>query len=73
MTGFALILAKDGTPIQPGGAPTLASTVGGDATLAGEFTYRDGRAPSGPGEVTLDARSAEGGGRVNLGILTLGR
>src|SRR5699024_3479622 len=64
VTGFALILDKDGAPIQPGGAPTLASSVGGDARLAGEFTYQQGRAPSDPDEVTIDARSAEGAGFV---------
>ena len=28
VTGFALVLDKDGKPIQPGGAPTLGSSVG---------------------------------------------
>ena len=64
VTGFALILDKEGVPIQPGGAPTLASTVGGDATLAGDFTFREGRAPSGSGEVSIDAGSAAGAGFV---------
>ena len=64
VTGFALILDKDGVPIQPGGAPTLASTVGGDVALAGDVTYRAGSAPHGPDQATIDARSAEGAGFV---------
>ncbi len=60
VTGFALLLDKAGRPIQPGGAPTLATSVGGSAALAGDFTLRQGRMPSGPTEVTIDARSATG-------------
>jgi putative ABC transport system permease protein len=60
VTGFALLLDKAGTPIQPGGAPTLATSVGGNAALAGDFSLRQGRMPSGPTEVTIDARSATG-------------
>ena len=60
VTGFALLLDKTGSPIQPGGAPTLATSVGGNAALAGDFTLRQGRMPSGPTEVTIDARSATG-------------
>lgn len=58
LTGFALILDKDGEPIQPGGAPTLGASTSADERLAGAFTYRDGRAPSGADEVALDAASA---------------
>jgi putative ABC transport system permease protein len=58
VTGFALILDADGVPIQPGGAPTLGTSVGGDAQLAGAVGFREGRAPTGPGEVAIDARSA---------------
>ncbi|USQ78083.1 ABC transporter permease [Ornithinimicrobium cryptoxanthini] len=62
VTGFALILDKDGAPIQPGGAPTLGTSVSASTDLTGAFTYRDGRPPQGLGEVTIDARSAEGAG-----------
>jgi putative ABC transport system permease protein len=62
VTGFALILDKDGKPIQPGGAPTLGSSVGKDPRLAGDFSFRDGRAPAGPHEVALDAGSAHKAG-----------
>lgn len=64
VTGFALLLDKAGAPIQPGGAPTLASSVGGNAALAGDFTLRQGRMPSGPSEMTIDARSATGASYV---------
>lgn len=60
VTGIALLLDKTGTPIQPGGAPTLATSVGGNAALAGDFTLRQGRMPIGPTEMTIDARSATG-------------
>ena len=58
VTGFALILDKDGVPIQPGGAPTLGASVGGDDQLAGGFTFREGEAPAGLGEIAIDAGSA---------------
>jgi putative ABC transport system permease protein len=58
LTGYALILGKDGEPIQPGGAPTLGASTSADDRLSGAFTYRDGRAPTGAGEVALDAGSA---------------
>ena len=58
LTGFALILDKQGQPIQPGGAPTLGASTSVDPRLAGDVTYRSGRAPSGRGEVALDASSA---------------
>ena len=58
LTGFALILDKDGEAIQPGGAPTLGASTSVDERLAGDFSFRDGRAPSGPDEVALDAASA---------------
>lgn len=58
LTGFALILDKDGEPIQPGGAPTLGSGTHTDPRLAGGFSYRAGRAPHGPHEVAIDAATA---------------
>jgi len=64
VTGFALLLDKTGTPIQPGGAPTLATSVGGNAALAGDFSLRSGRMPRGPAEATIDARSATGASYV---------
>ena len=46
VTGFALILDKNGEPIQPGGAPTFGASIG-DTRLAGDFAYRQG--PHRPG------------------------
>ena len=61
VSGFALILDKDGEPIQPGGAPTFGASVG-DPRLAGDFTYRQGEPPVGPHEVAIDAATAEKAG-----------
>ncbi|MCW2634177.1 MAG: putative transporter integral rane protein [Blastococcus sp.] len=58
VTGFALILDREGKPIQPGGAPTLGTTVGGDEKLAGAVGFREGHAPAGAHEVAIDAGSA---------------
>jgi putative ABC transport system permease protein len=58
VTGFALMLDQDGDPIQPGGAPTIGSSLAGDEGLASGFTFRDGRAPGGSDEVAIDAGSA---------------
>ncbi|MDQ1532232.1 MAG: putative transport system permease protein [Microbacteriaceae bacterium] len=60
VTGFALILDKNGHPIQPGGAPTLGA--GSDGGLGSGFSIRSGRVPTGPGEVALDAGSAKKAG-----------
>ena len=45
--GFALVLDKDGDPIQPGGAPTIGTSLTADRRLAGAATFREGRTPSG--------------------------
>jgi putative ABC transport system permease protein len=62
--GFAVIIDKDGEAIQPGGAPTFGTSVGGDERLMGEATFRQGRAPSGADEMAIDARTAEHAGFV---------
>ncbi|HLN76789.1 MAG TPA: FtsX-like permease family protein [Nocardioidaceae bacterium] len=62
VNGFALILDKHGTPIQPGGAPTIGASTSGDERLAGAFSYRDGGSPKGSGEVALDAATAKKAG-----------
>lgn len=61
VTGYALILDKHGKPIQPMGAPTIAASVG-DTRLAGDFSYRQGRAPIGPDQVAIDAATARKAG-----------
>ena len=58
--GYALITDADGKPIQPQGAPTLGASMPADELL-GEITFRSGTAPQGPGEVAIDASSAEKG------------
>ncbi|MBJ7356274.1 ABC transporter permease [Nocardioides sp.] len=62
--GFAIIIDKDGEAIQPGGAPTFGTNVGGDERLMGEVSFREGRAPSGPEEMAIDARTVEKAGFV---------
>jgi putative ABC transport system permease protein len=64
VTGYALILDKDGEPVQPGGAPTLGASYTTDPDLAGGFTLRDGAAPHGPEDVVLDAATAKAHGFV---------
>lgn len=60
--GFALVLDKHGDPIQPGGAPTIGTSVTADRELAGAATFREGRTPSGAQEMALDARTAKEAG-----------
>ena len=62
--GFAIIIDKDGEAIQPGGAPTFGTSVGGDERLMGDAVFRQGRAPSGADEMVVDARTAETAGFV---------
>jgi putative ABC transport system permease protein len=61
VNGFALVLDKDGKPMQPGGAPTIGGSIG-DSRLAGDFTFRQGRQPSGADELALDAQTAKKAG-----------
>jgi putative ABC transport system permease protein len=60
--GYALILDKHGDPIQPGGAPTIGTSVSPDRELAGVATFRAGREPSGPTEMAIDARTVKKAG-----------
>jgi putative ABC transport system permease protein len=60
--GFALVLDKSGDPIQPGGAPTIGTSLTEDRELAGAAGFREGRSPSGPHEMALDARTAKKAG-----------
>ena len=61
VTGFALILDKNGEPIQPGGAPTFGASIG-DTRLSGDFVYRQGLEPTRADQVAIDARTAEQAG-----------
>jgi len=62
VSGFALVLDNAGEAIQPGGAPTIGTSIGDDAELAGEFGTREGRNPLSGGEVVLDGATAAKGG-----------
>lgn len=64
VTGYALVLDQRGNAMQPGGAPTLGTSITEDRRLAGDATFREGRAPSGAHEVALDARTAGEAGYV---------
>ncbi len=57
--GFALIYDKEGEAIVPFGPPTLGGSWTADERLWGNIAVRDGRPPTGPGEVSVDARTAE--------------
>jgi len=60
--GFALVLDEDGEAIQPGGAPTIGTSLTDDHRLAGAATFREGRTPTGIHEMALDARTAKQAG-----------
>jgi putative ABC transport system permease protein len=62
VAGYALVIDKDGNPVQPGGAPTIGGSVNGDERLNGDFSFRTGRTPAGPHEVALDAATARKAG-----------
>jgi putative ABC transport system permease protein len=55
--GYAQFIAKDGEPVTTSGAPTLGASWS-DGQSSG-FTIRDGRMPGAPGEVLVDAKTAE--------------
>jgi putative ABC transport system permease protein len=58
VSGFAVIYDEAGTAIVPTGPPTLGGSWVADERLAGNSEMRDGRAPSAPDEVAIDARTA---------------
>jgi putative ABC transport system permease protein len=60
--GFALVLDKDGDPMQPGGAPTIGTSLPADSRLSGAATFREGRTPAGGDEMALDARTVKKAG-----------
>jgi putative ABC transport system permease protein len=57
--GFAVIYNKEGEAIVPTGPPTLGGSAPEDERVAGNITIREGRTPTAPGEVAIDARTAE--------------
>ncbi len=60
VTGYALLTDTDGEAVlTSGGAPTMGYSMPRDAGLRGDVNLRSGHAPRGPGEVAIDASSAE--------------
>ncbi|MEW2355658.1 FtsX-like permease family protein [Spirillospora sp. NPDC029432] len=57
--GYAQFVGKDGRPVTTGGAPTLGTSVYTTPELQGSVSLRSGRLPAGPGEVAVDAGTAE--------------
>lgn len=57
--GLAIIYDKDGEAIVPTGPPTIGGSVTDDLRLAGNVGIREGRAPTAPNEVAIDARTAD--------------
>jgi putative ABC transport system permease protein len=60
VSGYALLTDNDGAAItSKGGAPTMGYSMAADETLRGDVELLSGSAPEGPGEVAIDATSAE--------------
>jgi putative ABC transport system permease protein len=58
VSGYAQFIGKNGKPVTTGGAPTLGVSASVAPELQSSTTLRSGRAPSGPNEVGVDARTA---------------
>jgi putative ABC transport system permease protein len=58
VSGYAQFVGKNGKPVTTGGAPTLGVSLSSAPELQAGATVRDGRRPSGPGEVAVDAHTA---------------
>src|SRR5690606_29801194 len=57
--GYALLTDNDGEAVEPaGGAPAMGYSMPSDESLWGEVHILEGAAPTGPGEVAIDATSA---------------
>jgi putative ABC transport system permease protein len=56
---LAVIYDKQGEAIVPTGPPTLGGSMTEDLRLAGNVNIREGRMPEGPGEVSIDAATAD--------------
>ena len=57
--GFAVIYDNNGEAIVPTGPPTIGASWTEDERLVGNIVIRDGRGPTGPMEVVIDAATAE--------------
>jgi ABC-type antimicrobial peptide transport system permease subunit len=56
--GYAQFVGKNGKAVTTGGAPTVGVSLSSTPELQAAATVRDGRRPSGPGEVAVDAHTA---------------
>jgi putative ABC transport system permease protein len=56
--GYAQFVGKSGKPVTTGGAPTLGVSLSNTPELQAAATVRDGRQPTGPDEVAVDAHTA---------------
>jgi putative ABC transport system permease protein len=59
VAGYAQFVGKDGKPVAAGGAPTIGVSLSTVPQLQAGATLREGRRPSGPGEVAVDAHTAQ--------------
>ncbi|MFI0411767.1 ABC transporter permease [Actinomadura sp. 3N508] len=59
VSGYAQFVGKDGKPVTTGGAPTFGTSLGAVPEFQTAGTIRAGHRPNGPGEVAVDARTAE--------------
>ena len=60
VTGYALLTDTKGKAVlTSGGAPTQGYSLPDDVALRGDVKLRSGHAPHGPGEVAIDATSAQ--------------
>ncbi len=57
--GFAIIYDKEDKAIVPTGPPTIGGSMTGDLRLSGNIGLHDGRVPTAPNEVAIDARTAD--------------
>src|SRR4030095_9673565 len=64
VTGYAQLVGKDGKAVTTGGAPSLGVSFSQDTAFTAGSTIRSGRLPSGPTELTIDAKTADDTGYV---------
>src|SRR5919109_1743011 len=62
VTGYAQFVGEDGKPVTTGGAPTLGVSIAEGTPFTAGSEVRQGRLPHGPGEVVVDAKTAERAG-----------
>jgi len=60
--GYAQLIDKDGEAIAPIGPPTIGGSAGEDERFDGNIVLREGRRPTAPGEIIVDARTVKDAG-----------